>query len=379
MNCLEIQRGAKPMQNAKYSKEHGCTSGCSLRLVDASDQPIEPGQKRGMKGDSWFGHTHLADNLGTQGIHTVLQIKTGHALFPEKFLDEELAEAPGGFWITMAGKGPRGTSLLAIGYKYNSRRVLKFVATTDAGSKKAGTPYYMRFTDAYINVYVRKVQRPTIISTFFNDSNCVDSHNHVRQYELALEKKWLTQDPFFCLHTTLTGMMVADAWKLASFHKLISNANDKEGKPVISKQKFSGKLSCQLINLDVRLPSLESVMALPSSISSVGTQSSPASPETSNDGGYDCGIYTDARGVFHRPRLLPLKTKKSGKKHRRECHCQWCKEKHGLHKCTVCICYECNKPLCMPTRNNGGRNCFALHVRNCGPAKSSHKRRRLSN
>jgi hypothetical protein len=27
MKCLEIHRGAKPMQNAKYSKEHGCTSG----------------------------------------------------------------------------------------------------------------------------------------------------------------------------------------------------------------------------------------------------------------------------------------------------------------------------------------------------------------
>lgn len=96
MKCLEIQRGAKPMQNAKYSKEHGCTSGCSLRLVDASHQPIESGQKRGMKGDSWFGHTRLADKLGTQGVRAVLQIKTGHALFPAKFLDEELAEAPGG-------------------------------------------------------------------------------------------------------------------------------------------------------------------------------------------------------------------------------------------------------------------------------------------
>jgi hypothetical protein len=254
IKCLEIQRGAKPMINAKYSKEHGCTSGCSLRLADASDQHIEPGQKRGMKGDSWFGHTHLADKLGTQGVRAVLQITTGHALFPAKFLDEELAEAPGGCWITMAGKGPCGTNLLASGYKYNSKRVLKFVATTDAGSKKAGTPYYMIFTDAYSNVCVCKDQRPVIISTFFNDLKCVDSHNHVRQYELALEKKWLTQDPFFRLHTTLTGMTVADEWKLASFHKLISNAKDEEGKPVISKKKFSGNLSRQFINISVRLP-----------------------------------------------------------------------------------------------------------------------------
>jgi hypothetical protein len=69
----------------------------------------------------------------------------------------------------MAGKGPLGTNLLAIGYTYNSKRVLKFVATTNAGSTKAGTPYDMRFTDAYSNVCVRKVQRPAIISTFFND------------------------------------------------------------------------------------------------------------------------------------------------------------------------------------------------------------------
>jgi hypothetical protein len=187
-----------------------------------------------MKGDSWFGHTPLADKLGTQGVRAVLQIKTGHALLPANFLDKELAEAaPGGCWITMVGKGPRGTNLLA-------------------GSTKDGTPYDMRFTDAYSNVCIHKVQHPAIISTFFNDSNCVDSHNHVRQYELALKKKWLTQDPFFRLHTALTGMMVADVWKLASFHTLISNAKDEEGKPVISINKFSGKLSRQLINIAVK-------------------------------------------------------------------------------------------------------------------------------
>jgi hypothetical protein len=151
VKCLEIQCDAKPMQNAKYSREHGCTSDCSLRLVDASDKPIEHGQKRGMKGNSWFGHTPLANKLGTQGVRAVLQIKTGHAIFPEKFLDEELAEAPGGCWIMMMGKGPRRTNLLAIGYKYNIKWVLKLVATTAAGSTKAWTPYDMRFTDAYSN------------------------------------------------------------------------------------------------------------------------------------------------------------------------------------------------------------------------------------
>jgi hypothetical protein len=350
------------MQNAKYSKEHGCTSGWSLRLVDASDQPIEPGQKRGMKSESWFGHTHLADKLGTQGICAVLQIKTWHALFPAEFPVEELDEALGGCWIKIVGKGPRWINLLAIGYKYNSKRVLKFFASTDVGSTKAGMLYNMRFTDAYSNVCVPRVQHPIIISTIFNDLNCVDSHNHVRHYEFSLEKKWLKQDPFFRLQTTLTGMTVTDVWKLASFHKFISNANDKEVKPVISIHKFRWKPSRQLINIAVRLPSLENVMASPSSISSVGTHSPPVSSESSDGGGYYCEIYTDGKGVFHRQELLPLTTQKSGKKHLCERYCQWCKENHGLHKYTVWICNECNKPFCMTTDRNGGRNCFALHA-----------------
>jgi hypothetical protein len=107
------------MHVAKYSAEHGCTSGCSLRLSEAFKQPVDPEQKRGVKGDSWFGHVRLADNFGQQGIRAMLQIKTGHALYPAKFMEEKLKEAPGGCWIKMKEKGPRGTDLLEIGYKYN--------------------------------------------------------------------------------------------------------------------------------------------------------------------------------------------------------------------------------------------------------------------
>jgi hypothetical protein len=114
-----------------------------------------------VKGDSWFGHVRLADNFGQQGIRAMLKIKTGHALYPAKFMEEKLKEAPAGCWITMKGKGPHGTDLLA--------SVIKFVATSDAGSKKAGTPYGMKFCDSYTNVCVRKVNRPEIVSQFFDD------------------------------------------------------------------------------------------------------------------------------------------------------------------------------------------------------------------
>jgi hypothetical protein len=72
MKCLKIQRGAKPMRVAKYSAEHGCTSQCSLRLSEACKQPVDPEKKRGVKGDSWFGHVRLADKFGQQGIRAML-------------------------------------------------------------------------------------------------------------------------------------------------------------------------------------------------------------------------------------------------------------------------------------------------------------------
>jgi hypothetical protein len=60
-----------------------------------------------VKGESWFGHVRLADNFGQQGVRAMLQIKTGHALYPAKFMEETLNEAPDRCWITMEEKPPR--------------------------------------------------------------------------------------------------------------------------------------------------------------------------------------------------------------------------------------------------------------------------------
>ena len=67
---------------------------------------------------------------------------------------------------------------------------------------------------------IRYVDRPQVIDEFFNDSNSIDSNNQLRQFELALEKKWVTQDPYFRLTTTKIGMDVTDAWMLINHHGL---------------------------------------------------------------------------------------------------------------------------------------------------------------
>jgi hypothetical protein len=55
------------------------------------------------------------------------------------------------------------------------------------------------------------------VAQFFHDSNVIDSHNHARQFELALEKHWVTQDAWFRLNTTFIGLTVTDAWKLFKY------------------------------------------------------------------------------------------------------------------------------------------------------------------
>ena len=37
---------------------------------------------------------------------------------------------------------PGGRPLIAIGYKYNARKVISFIVTDNAGSTKTGIPYY---------------------------------------------------------------------------------------------------------------------------------------------------------------------------------------------------------------------------------------------
>ena len=79
--------------------------------------------------------------------------------------------------------------LIYIGYKYNKKKVLTFVMTHGASSTTHEEPYEARFPDKFVNVCIRHVARPDIISNYFKFSNVVDVHNQARQYKLAVETK----------------------------------------------------------------------------------------------------------------------------------------------------------------------------------------------
>ena len=92
------------------------------------------------------------------------------------------------------------------------------MSTPGAGSTCPGEPYEMKWSDEHGNIHMRKVPRPAVNSKFFNNSNAVDVHNHMKQYALKLEKKRVTMDCYFCLSTTLLGMTVVDCYRLCKFH-----------------------------------------------------------------------------------------------------------------------------------------------------------------
>jgi hypothetical protein len=116
----------------------------------------------------------------------MLQIKTGHGLYLKNYIETVLEGAPGGVWIVLEAVY-QGAPLVAIGYRYSTWTTLFFIATKNAGSTRSGSPYHMKYTDDWGNIHSQDVERPQILSQFFECSNAIDKHNQALQAELALK------------------------------------------------------------------------------------------------------------------------------------------------------------------------------------------------
>ena len=108
--------------------------------------------KKVIKGNAWFRSVKAAAALANEGIEAVLQVKTGHSLYPKKFIEERLKGCPGGIHIVLKGRHPTGPILIAIGYRYSSKKTLFFVMTENAGSTTPGNPYEMKSVNEFGNI-----------------------------------------------------------------------------------------------------------------------------------------------------------------------------------------------------------------------------------
>ena len=149
-------------------------------------------------------------------------MKTAHKCSPKLEIEDVMKEWPSGTYTVFECRLPNEIGLVAIGYKYNSKKVLCFVATKGAGSTKPGKSYKARFADSFNNVRTRAVLRPQIISNYFETSNVIDVANQARQNLLGLERLWLTNNCWFRAITLLLGFIATDTWNdgVAGNHSL---------------------------------------------------------------------------------------------------------------------------------------------------------------
>jgi hypothetical protein len=238
--------------------------------------------------------------------------------------------------------------------------------THKAGRTTPGNPYVMRFTDGFGNLCTRDVERPDVISTFFENSNKIDSHNQCRQSNLALEKKWLTKDAFFRLTTTHLGINIVDTYKIADFHGVINFTKKSEEKKM-TIVRFAGILGHQLIINSARLAEGESrfLSPLPQQCNTISIPSNvPESVSSiSGEAGMSClpiRSEVDANNMIHHLVKLPLKVDKSGRKRCLSRPCKLCKENGIRHDVTV-YCLTCGDSYnyC----NDTNRDCFLQHVK----------------
>jgi len=208
----------------------------------------------------------------------------------------------------------------------------------------------MKYTDPHGNVYTRLVECPKVLSEFFADSNKIDAHNQARQFELGLEKSWVTQDPFFRLATTLLGISVVDAWKLGDYHRLFNWSR----KNPIGIRYFAGILAKQLIASSSHLgqpigrfaPSL-CELSYPfqeiesrNNISFDSLNSSSVSSISPDDPKLLIPIRTlvDCNGQQHHQVSFPVSQQPNGRKCTKKRNCKTCQE-YGIAKLFVFIVF----------------------------------------
>ena len=121
-------------------------------------------------------------------------VKTNTKGFCKDKIDNLTKNWPGGSYLVLRSNPmvPGGRPLIAIGYKYNARKVIHFIVTDNTGIINTGIPYLSKYPDQFTNFSIRPVGRPLVMSKQ-SAVNEVDSHNKSRKSDLALEKWWVTQ------------------------------------------------------------------------------------------------------------------------------------------------------------------------------------------
>jgi hypothetical protein len=206
----------------------------------------------------------------------------------------------------------------------------------------------MRWTDTHGNVHARNVDRPACVANFFAHTNKVDSHNHLRQYCLALEKAWVMQDCWFRLHTTVTGIHTTYAFHLCQHHGLI------EGSYTICE--FARELSYLLLKKAKCLQNPDTPRELQTTLCFDNDKTpSPRALNMATPSPVEARIsiisMVDQNGNTHHCIPYHKEKDKKGKNRTKRRQCFACQNRQGA-KPRLCgqFCLCCNKSFCIPSK-----------------------------
>ena len=133
------------------------------------------------------------------GVDYCWPTKTSHKGSCLAKLERFMRYWPRGSYLVMriTLRFPGEIPLLDIGYKYNSRKALRFINTEGDKSTEPGDPYLSCFPGIYSNVSVCPVFRPHLLGRYLNACNAIYNHNSMQHSDIAPEKYWVTQSGYF--------------------------------------------------------------------------------------------------------------------------------------------------------------------------------------
>ena len=286
--------------------------------------------------DSGFGGLDMCVELAKLGLCALIHIKGAHALFPKEALDDALRGHPGGSHLEME-MTIEGIKFIAIGYKYNSKKTLFFLAPEGAGATTYGEPYVTKWPDEHCNIMTRNVVRLVLVSRYFLCFNKVDKHNQLRQSELALEKKWRTDDGWFRLFTTLVGINVADTMLV-----LRSESHSEHQYKSMSTREFTEILADELV-----MNKFDGDLSRPKARASARLAVEPPS----------AGPQHILKPFGKRSEFGLLKPGEKDRLHQRTCSV--CPKKTSYY-CSALGCRQCG--VCRSSHGATQRDCYSVHL-----------------
>jgi hypothetical protein len=368
MLWIELQRGREGMRASDYAAASGVTAACTMRGARDSKRYVgdddEADPKEVFFGDSWFSSVESVCQLWNRfNCRYAGILKTNHSRFPKAWIERTMKDWPAGSHIVLEGEATRegGVGLIAIGYKYNSRKSLCFICHKDAGATECTDFYEAKWKDRNGNTESRRVPRPDIMGRYFRVCNRVDMHNHARQSLLALEKHWVTMTGYFRIITTIFGICVTDCWKAYRYH-----LNKQHRHKDMEMKDFASALAHDMLyNAFDKSRGEDRVLVIDSGRGEMQSMMSSLgqSPQSGADGNTMRTASTASselivvaareRGVAKHGELEPIsgmeKNRDQGRGKRKRCSISICAKKSRWQ------CKECGAPLC----HEG--DCISIH------------------